>query len=730
MQEADARMVIDRKLREAGRDIENKLQVSSEVTIEGKRADYVLRDHSWRELAVIEAKTNTIDPYTAKQQAEWYAQWMKVNFVFLANDSKIYFRDITSEDAREVQGFFSQEDLERLQSKHLYLKPLSDIPFDEEIAGRPYQIDCCKTIDQAILQKKRKILIEMATGTGKTRTIASEIQRLIKSWLANKVLFLVDREALATQTHGTFQKFLPEYGSYIYHENVSREWKTITIATLQTMQNHFGRFSTGYFDVIIVDECHRSIYGEWRKTLDHFDAIKIGLTATPSFAIDKNTFLFFETKAPHFVYSMRQAIKDKHLADYEIYAAKTDIDLNGVVDTETWETYLPQDLERRVTVPDRNREIVADYKAHSKAEQKSIWFAVNQAHAGTLTRMLNEAYPDYKGKYAELIDYTVDNAADIIKRFKRDELPKALVSVDMLTTWFDAPEVENLVLIRPTKSPILYQQIRGRWTRLAYDKDGNITKDKFMVFDYVGVYDYFKSLWFEDKDNVLSDEDLKNLLAKKLRLVAESQDGKWWETEWWGSDEIKVIDEQAHIVIRERIELGTGEKVDVREYKDEFEHVVMSKAQELAILQEIKDGNYTEPVHIEHDALQTIQSKLLTEQSSERYALEHLREAYQQPKAGFFDFIKVALWLTKFPTREEKINEIFDGRIATQNLNEKQLTFLNVLKAQIIANNKQLHLEDLLKPPYTAHGGYNKAMELFGDEIVEKIQELNTICFV
>ncbi|MDD2487449.1 MAG: DEAD/DEAH box helicase family protein [Candidatus Gracilibacteria bacterium] len=716
MPETDARIIIDRNLREAGWNIEDKSQVSTEIYADG-RADYLLRDKAGRPLAIVEAKKEAIDPYTAKNQAKRYTEDLKIKYAFLANGNQIYFWDVNNSDARPINGFYSQDDLMRIQARELYIKPLSDIPVDNFIVERPYQTDCCKAIDEAILRGKRKVLIEMATGTGKTRTITAEIKRLIQCGLVNKVLFLVDREELANQALGTFKEHTREYGSYIYSYAKPREGNTITVSTLQTLQNHYNKFTAGYFDLVVVDECHRSIYGEWRKILDYFDAIKIGLTATPAILQDRNTFTFFETKQPHFVYGMREAIKDGFLADYTVYVGRTDISLNGVVDTETGETYLPSDLERKITVPERNLEIVRDFKEKAKPNTKSIWFAVNQRHAATLCRMLNEEHPEYKGNYAELIDYTVENKDDIIKRFKNDTLPLSIVSVDMLTTGFDAPKVENIVIVRPTKSPILYQQIRGRGTRL-YFRNGELIKNKFVMYDYVGIYEYFKSLGYEEKEtkpgliknieyspkNIFEDEETQGEIDKK--------------------GEFKEIHAEDRMIESGFMNIGAGEKIDIRNYKEQFESLIISKTEEIEILKKIKDGKYDD---ITQDNVENVEKEILRQKG--HFNIENLRKAYEQPKADFLDFLKVAYGLTKFPTRQEHIEDIFNGWIANQNFSDEQINYLETLKNQIIANNKRLQLEDLQRPPYTALGGFNKANSLFGQEIVGKIEELNTICF-
>lgn len=717
MSEMDARMKIDRLLREAGWAIEDKTQISTEAQANG-RADYLLRDRTGKPLAVVEAKAGDIDPYTAKNQAARYAKDAEVRFAFLSNGDKTYFWDLKEGDARVVEGFYSRNDLERLANRDIFLKPLSDIPVDSLIVERPYQVEACRAIDAAVLARKRKILVEMATGTGKTRTIAAEIKRLVQSGLVGKVLFLVDREELANQAVETFKDHIKEYRSYIYRWASPREGNTITVATLQTIQNHFRSFSVGYFDLVVIDECHRSIYGEWRKILDYFDAIKIGLTATPAELSDRNTFQFFETKAPHFVYGMRQAIDDHFLADYTVYVGRTDISLNGVVDTETGETYLPADLERKITVPERNLEIVRDYKAVAKPNSKSIWFCVNQRHAAEITRMLNEEHPEYGGKFADLVDYTVEDKDLVIKRFKTETLPLALVSVDMLTTGFDAPQVESLVVIRPTKSPILYQQIRGRGTRL-FIKDGEVVKDKFVFYDYVGVYEYFKSLGFEDKGEKAG-KGTRPAYSPGAVVGTDGEDGGRRE-------ELKVIHAEDRMVQKGFIDIGAGERIDIRSYQETFEKAVLSKAEELEVLKKIRSEKYGD---ITEEEVAAAGEAIEGGKSRGYYGLSHLRKAYAQPKADWLDFLKVALGKARFPTHEEEVDRVFADWAAGRKLTQEQEMFLSALKNQILANHRKVAIEDLQNPPYTQFGGFGKAVQLFGEAVGDTVEELNTVCFI
>lgn len=311
--EAWSRAVIDGLLKDRGWKITDGLSVRFEYTLpDGTRADYLLCDRNGRGLAVIEAKKASINAADAADQAKHYAEQADVPFVFLANGREIRFWDWRLEaHPRPVRTFFKQEDLERrAASRILRVDPLT-IPIDTRIAGRYYQKDCIDALCKQINLGRRKLLVEMATGTGKTRTAAALIKRLFDANVITRVLFLVDRIPLAGQTEEAFAEYLKDYPCYVL--KTGRKFddaKRITITTLQSMINISPDYSAGYFDLVISDECHRSIYGKWKKVLLHFDGVQIGLTATPCVAggtetgddedrsFVRDTLRFFEVERP------------------------------------------------------------------------------------------------------------------------------------------------------------------------------------------------------------------------------------------------------------------------------------------------------------------------------------------------------------------------------------------------------------------------------------------------
>lgn len=544
--EAFSRVKIDAQLKDQAWDVLNPNSVRFEYVLpDGTKADYVLCDRHGRSLAVIEAKKAAINLGEAEAQAKGYAEQLKVPYIFLANGDEIRFWEWQTEAyPRVVKTFFSQSDLERrAATAQVHRDPLT-IPIDTHIVERDYQTACIDTLCREIKDGRRKLLVEMATGTGKTRTAAALIKRLFEAGVITRVLFLVDRVPLAKQTEDAFAEHLPDFPSYVLRSGRRfQDEKRITITTLQSMVNIYRDYSSGYFDLVISDECHRSIYGKWSGVLKHFDGVQIGLTATPCVAEVENfgdeedklfirdTLRFFEVERPTYSYKLKDAIRDGYLVPYQIYKAKTvktaadggfevkreELDWSAMDATTRTEFEAlfgdqqsivvdPNALERKFTIPERNRAIVREFRdvvEKGYTDQagvlrkpligKTIIFAVTKRHAETLAQLLDTAYADRKPspevRYADYVvsgmgrDDTVDGMTKI-KRFKKEQFPQILVSVNMLDTGFDCPEVVNLVFARFTKSAILYQQMRGRGTRKFKGKP------VFTMFDFVGVSDY------------------------------------------------------------------------------------------------------------------------------------------------------------------------------------------------------------------------------------------------
>ncbi len=546
--EAFSRVKIDALLKDAGWNLTDGVSVLFEHALpDGTKSDYVLCDRSGRPVAALEAKRASINPVEARGQGCHYAAQLEVPFVFLSNGEEVWFldRDIDAH-ARKISGFYSQDDLERRIAVRKVRRNLSSVAIDRKIVDRDYQIDCIESLSAEILRGRRKLLVEMATGTGKTRTAAALIKRLFEAGIVTRVLFLVDRIALAGQAEDAFTDHLRDYPCHVLRPGRGFDRaKRITIATLQTMIAEYRELSPGYFDLVITDECHRSIYGKWSGVLRHFDGIQLGLTATPCTAEEdavadpedglfvRDTLRFFELEKPTFRYTLHQAIEAGHLVPYRIYKAKTvktaadegfsvgrnELDWSAMASATKAEfeelfsesdsiTVDPRALERKFTIPERNRAMVREFRdcfekgfmgrdgiRRYPAWGKTIVFAVTRRHAETLAQMFDQHFADLKlNPTTRFADFVISDVGDgpgpdasaIIKRFKEEQFPQILVSVNMLDTGFDCPEVVNLVMARFTKSGILYRQMRGRGTRKA----DHIGKTGFTIFDFVGVTDF------------------------------------------------------------------------------------------------------------------------------------------------------------------------------------------------------------------------------------------------
>ncbi len=546
--EAFARVKVDKLLEDAGWNLTDGSSVLFEYALpDGTQADYVLCDRQGRPMAALEAKRASIDPIAAQDQGRHYAEQLGVPFVFLSNGEEVRFLDREADaHARKVAGFYARDDLERRIAARRSRRDLSAVAIDRRIVDRPYQIECVEALSAEVSRGRRKLLVEMATGTGKTRTAAAFIKRLFEAGIVTRVLFLVDRIALARQAEDAFTDHLRDYPCHVLRPGRRFDRaKRVTVATLQTMIAEFRDLSPGYFDLVVTDECHRSIYGEWSGVLRHLDSIQLGLTATPCTAeadtlpdpedgrFVRDTLRFFELAEPTFRYDLRRAIEEGHLVPYRIYRAMTvktaaedgfpvrrgELDWSAMdeaaqaefealfADSDTI-TVDPQALERRFTVPERNRALVREFRdAHDKGfmgrdgirrwptSGKTLVFAVTRRHAETLAEMFDAHFADLKPhpatRYADFVvsdagGGPAPDASAIVKRFKEEDYPKILVSVNMLDTGFDCPEVVNLVMARFTRSAILYRQMRGRGTRKA----DHIGKTGFTIFDFVGVTDF------------------------------------------------------------------------------------------------------------------------------------------------------------------------------------------------------------------------------------------------
>jgi type I restriction enzyme R subunit len=737
--ETDARILIDDQLRQVGWDPADKSQVGTEIWIShdsfkaqapsgettvlstgsaGGAADYVLYDQRGRPLAVIEAKKQAIQPYVAKHQALPYAKGLNAPFIFLTNGELIYFWDYQNDDARIVNSFYSRRDLERLVEMRANRKAMATIPIPdtyqrqgETRSVRPYQQEAMQALDRTVELGKRRFLIELPTGCGKTDLICLYLKRLLQSGHAERILFLVDRDQLAKQAIEAIQDLLPGHPSYWLKSGMAQQQKQITVCLLQTMLGRHQEFSSGYFDVVVADECHRSIYGAWQTSLTHFDALHIGLTATPAIYMERNTFQFYHCKdnAPDFSYTIQEAFRGEYLTPYKFATGITEVIAAGADKDD--EHYDPAEFERKWTNEKTNRLMMQefdrlawrDYKSLASKQKigpgKAVVFAISKHHAARLAQYLNELHPEHKGRYAEVITSDVPNADELIRKFKQDDYPQVAVSVGMLDTGFDCREILHLVMCRRIRSPILYQQMRGRGTRTA----PHIGKEKFVIYDFFRNHEYFND----------SDTDVF------------SGAGGGYRTGGTGPRpptpreliELGLEDEWLEAV--NYIEVGpSGERIDKRDYVTDWETHVRTQATGDDLLDKVQsDKPLTEEEETE------LAQRL--NRPDHYFNEENLRRAYRNPGGNLIDFIRAALGKLHIKSKPERIEENFRAWLVARNLTPEQAQYLALLKNRGVVKGK-VTIDDLFSPPLSILNAAGVGMELFGEQgLKDMVNELN-----
>lgn len=483
-------------------------------------ADYVLLGSDGKPLAVVEAKRTSRDELAGKRQAADYADIIKAKFgqdpfVFLTNGKEIQFWDRERYAPRKVSGFYTRDDLERVRHQRQFAQPLEGVAINPDIAGRDYQNEAIRRVTEGVEAAKRKFLLVMATGTGKTRTTIALVDTLLRAKRVQRVLFLADRRELVRQAMSEFKSHLPNE-SLARIESGETSGARIQFSTYPSMMQVYSRLSVGYYDLIVADESHRSIYQRYKAVFDHFDAIQLGLTATPTDYIDHNTFELFDCGdgAPSYYYSYEQAIADQNLVNYRVLDAQTNFQLKGIQGDA-----LPQslqqmardqgveleelnfdgtDIEKGVINQGTNDAMVREFMDKSRKDirglpHKSIIFAVSHAHAKRLYESFNRLYPELQRQgMAEIIDSHMERADGTLDDFKFRTMPRVAISVDMLDTGVDVPAIQNLVFAKPVFSKVKFWQMIGRGTRLHIDKaTGEIKKD-FLIIDHWKNFAYFK----------------------------------------------------------------------------------------------------------------------------------------------------------------------------------------------------------------------------------------------
>ncbi|MGK7754936.1 MULTISPECIES: DEAD/DEAH box helicase family protein [unclassified Roseovarius] len=518
----------DASTSEVGKEVE----VPSQPTASGiGYADYVLWDDDGTPLAVVEAKKTSVDPGTGRQQAKLYADGLEEvhgqrPVIFYTNGYDIWmWDDAGGYPPRKVYGYYSKDSLQYLvKFQRKSRKALDTIKPRSDIVNRLYQIEAIKRVSERFTANHRKSLVVQATGTGKTRVAIALTELLIRAGWVKRVLFLCDRRELRKQAKNAFGDFLASEPIRVVSGRIDSSAKErIFIATYPAMKKVFQSFDVGYFDLIIADESHRSIYNVYGDIFTYFDSLQIGLTATPVDFVTRSTFDLFqcEGQLPTANYDLEEAVRDGFLTPFEVFEHTTQFMREGIsLDTLTAEQikeledqgedpsqydFAADQIDNVIYNKDTNRAILRNLMengmrdATGQTPGKSIIFARNHQHAVLLRQLFDEMYPQYGGRFCQVIDNYDPRAEQLIDDFKgnddgkNDELTIA-ISVDMLDTGIDIPEILNLVFAKPVKSPVKFWQMIGRGTRLCEDLFGpGQQKTVFRIFDHWGNFERFET---------------------------------------------------------------------------------------------------------------------------------------------------------------------------------------------------------------------------------------------
>ena len=531
-------LLIDVMLRESGWDPADRnvreYKVSGMPNASGNGyVDYVLWDDNGKPLALVEAKRTTRSYDEGKHQAELYADCLENEFnvrpvIFLSNGYETWIWDDESYPPRKVLGFYTKESLQKLFFQRHEKESLKLAEVNKNISGRYYQVSAIRRVGERYDVGHRRALLVMATGTGKTRTAISICDMMLRKKWAKRILFLADRNALVKQAYRNFAALLPEIPIVNLVEDKNDDAARIVFSTYPTMLNQIEslqegkrKFDPGHFDLVIIDEAHRSVYNKYQAIFDYFDSLLLGLTATPKEDVDHDTYNLFNAEQgnPTYAYGLEEAVKDGFLvppksisvlgkfltegikyADLNEEEKKQYDDLLADDETGVIPDHIdPAKLNAWLFNEDTVEKVLMQLMKHGiKVEGgdrlgDTIIFAKNHLHAVFIQEIFDKNYPHLKGKFAQVIDNKTEQAQDLVEKFcLPDKRPNVAISVDMLDTGIDAPDCVNLVFFKPVRSKTKFNQMIGRGTRLRPDLFGpGVDKQHFLIFDYCGNFEFF-----------------------------------------------------------------------------------------------------------------------------------------------------------------------------------------------------------------------------------------------
>ncbi|MGL4363201.1 MAG: DEAD/DEAH box helicase family protein [Cellulosilyticaceae bacterium] len=786
---------IDIELKLAGWEIGKDCLV--EVGVEGMPnatgigyVDYVLYGNNGKPLAVVEAKKSSKDPIVGSQQAKLYAdclhnQYGQRPLIFTTNGFEInYTNDAEGYPQRRIAGIFTKDELQLTVDRRNTKVPFLNVEINNNISNRYYQKESIMAVCDAVDTKHRKMLLVMATGSGKTRTAISIIDVLMRHNHVKNILFLADRKALVKQAKNNFSNLLPSLTlCNLLDSKDNPEQARMIFATYPTMMNAIddtkrkdGKklFTPAHFDLIIIDESHRSIYKKYRDIFEYFDAMLLGLTATPKDEVDKNTYDIFElpNQVPTFAYELEKAVEDEYLVDYHTIEVKSKIMEEGIhyddlseeekdefektfeddetVDDTVSSSAINEWLFNANTIDRVLRELMEKGLRVEGGDKlgKTIVFAKSSRHAQAIVERFNKIYPEYGSHFIKQIDYSINYVDTLIDDFStKDKMPQIAVSVDMLDTGIDIPEVLNLVFFKKVRSHSKFWQMIGRGTRLCKDLLGaGMDKESFLIFDFCNNFEFFRANP-KGKETGISESLTEKIYNTKVEIVRELQDMKYQEEDYIAyretlldelvGDITSLNDESFRVKMHSRYvetyknrlawqSLGTGSVTEIKEHiaplitpiaGDElakrFDHLIYTV--DLAYLQ---NKNATKPIRSiiqtaeELSKLgtipQVIEQKYIIEkvqteefwESADILELEEVREALRE-LIKFIDKGVQKIYYTNFKDEILEVNE--NGAMYNSNdLKEYKKKVEYYLKAHQdelaiykLRNNKQLNQEDL-----------------------------------
>lgn len=588
-----------------------EVEVDGMPTASGKGyADYVLFSRGGKPLAVIEAKATSRAITEGRHQAMLYADCLEKRYgvrpvIYYTNGFTTKVIDGMGYPDRDVISFHAMDDLERLIQKRGRAE-IKDVMIKEEITDRPYQQTAIKRIVEWFNAKHRRGLLVLATGTGKTRVSISLCDILMRNDWVKTVLFLADRTALVGQAHKNYEALLPSVSMSVLSEEKAPDMQArILFSTYQTMINYLDRedkaFSVGRFDLIIIDEAHRSVFGRYGAIFNYFDSLLIGLTATPRDEIDRNTYdlLQLDNGMPNYSYDIDEAVRDGYLCPYKTLQYHSKIMERGAKwdemskedreeaerlmdyekslaglgpDDEYHRDILPQEIFKYLFNIDTIDKVLMELmekglKVKSGEEiGKTIIFAMNHHHAELIVERFRTLYPEKDPNYCQLIDNYVNKADKLIRKFEQmDKNPQIAVSVDMLDTGVDVPSVLNLVFFKCVRSKIKFMQMIGRGTRLCPKVFGDADKKEFYIFDWCGNFEYF-SVHSDGANPVAVKSLTERLYALRLDIAAALQSAEHQERE---------VDRRLHDELKEILHAQVSQlsraRIDVRAHLQTIE---------------------------------------------------------------------------------------------------------------------------------------------------------------